>query len=204
MAIDYIPENIRSAELRSSFLGVIFLSIFSFAAFSVLLGLAVAFGYDWQEMLREGPISDLGVFIILLPTAFLWTTVLYRRHFTSIEILSAALPTLIAIDDFFMLHERFHSIEIVFYAGYAIAGLTLIAVQLLRAFGESYLLLGALAFLGAAMCLDFIEFSPGGPKVLGITLWGARQLAEDLLKFIGYILFAAHLFFCAKSLVSNS
>lgn len=171
--------------------------------FIIILAIATSLGENWLAVMRDrvdpaeqqspfaGLISNLGIAMLGTSTLFYLTRMAAHRQWTLLGILTALLPTIIVADDLLMLHEG--HFEMIFYASYALAGVVLVLLQLVKASDEGFLLMAAMIFLGTAMSADFIHVEPGGQRLFGISLWGLRALAEDLLKFIGYALFAGHL-----------
>ncbi|WP_093425256.1 hypothetical protein [Tranquillimonas alkanivorans] len=148
-----------------------------------------------------GLISNIGIVMLGIPLVLLWIALLKSGTWSKLELATVALPTLIVADDLAMLHEGRG--EMLFYAGYAAAGVWLAGLQVLRSRKQSWLLLSAFACLGAAMFSDFIRIPKGGQDFMGLTAWGARAFAEDALKFMGYALLAAHLYCCAKEVLQR-
>lgn len=206
------PERSGVAQLRSSPFATVGIALVSFSALIAILGVADSLGLDWREMLRDRAVTDdspphaglvsyLGIVMLGIPTLLWWVAITCSSQRTPLMVATAALPTLIVIDDLAMLHEG--PGELFFYGSYVVAAVALTGLQLCAASGQSWLLLSALAFLGAAMCADLLYFAPGGPEVLGLTASGARALAEDGFKFVGYALLAAHLLCCTAEMIER-
>lgn len=168
----------------------------------VTVGLAFALGHDWVAMLRDrvGPqetqpalagfVSDLGIFMLFTATVVYVVHAIRHRHLTLLVFFTAALSAMIALDDYWMLHEGEY--EKAFYASYMVAGIGLVFLQVRHALHESWLLMSALVVLGISMLADFVHVDPQ-QQILSTSVWKLRALAEDALKFTGYALLSAHL-----------
>lgn len=189
--------------MRSSPFAAVIVAATSLFFVIVTVGLAFALGHDWLAMLRDrvGPqetqpalagfVSDLGIFMLFTATVVYVVHAIRHRHLTLLVFFTAALSAMIALDDYWMLHEGEY--EKAFYASYMVAGIGLVFLQVRHALHESWLLMSALVVLGISMLADFVVPQTGGPDIFGVTLWGLRALAEDALKFTGYALLSAHL-----------
>lgn len=188
--------------MRSSPFAAVVIAAGSLFFIIALVGLAFALGYDWVAMLRDragpqetqpalaGLVSDLGIFMLFAAIVVYVVDTIRHRRLTYLAFFTTALPAMIALDDYAMLHEGEH--EMIFYASYAVAGICLIVLQFRHASGESWLLMAALVFLGTSMLADFIQVD-SRQQILGVSVWKLRALAEDALKFTGYALLSAHL-----------
>ena len=169
----------------------------------VTVGLAFALGHDWLAMLRDrvGPqetqpalagfVSDLGIFMLFTATVvYVVHAIRHRRLTLLVFFFTAALSAMIALDDYWMLHEGEY--EKAFYASYMVAGIGLVFLQVRHALHESWLLMSALVVLGISMLTDFVHVDPQ-QQILSTSVWKLRALAEDALKFTGYALLSAHL-----------
>ena len=188
--------------MRSSPFAAVIVAATSLFFVIVTVGLAFALGHDWLAMLRDrvGPqetqpalagfVSDLGIFMLFTATVVYVVHAIRHRHLTLLVFFTAALSAMIALDDYWMLHEGEY--EKAFYASYMVAGIGLVFLQVRHALHESWLLMSALVVLGISMLADFVHVDPQ-QQILSTSVWKLRALAEDALKFTGYALLSAHL-----------
>lgn len=174
--------------------------VLSSLVFVGILIVAMTMEGDWVLVMRDpvdpsrhplaGLLSHLGIAVLGGATLFYLLRLSRQGPWTALTILTAALPSLMILDDLLMLHEG--TFEIAFYGIYALAGASLMGLQLLRAPSGSVLLIAAVTFLAFSVAVDFGSSDPT-QQVFGVSYWKLRAVLEDLFKFIGYALFAGHL-----------
>jgi hypothetical protein len=164
--------------------------------FSLSLYIMLAQGFEVMEVLRDpaqqsgassflGFLSNIGIWMWVSAAAICFFTVLtrsgyrFRRH-RELMILLGVFSVVLAVDDFFMLHDRYIN-QWLCYAAYVVVAVALFlrhSEVIVQIDGFAFLL--ALALLGASITTDtFQSFLP--------LEYATTQIFEEGFKFTGAV-----------------
>ncbi len=172
------------------YLSIVFVPAIAFYALS-LIGLNKALGFTPMEVLRDlaqqtevhsfrGFLSNIGVWfwVSSLAVAYFSAIFLHRGKKQRLLILMGILASILATDDFFLIHDRYVNQYICyfFYVVVALAILVLHFKDIIEIDGFAFLLAGGL--LAGSIATDVIQgYLPFGYEV--------TQIFEEGCKFVG-------------------
>jgi len=169
------------------------------ASAGMVIYVAEANGVSRDVLLRDGSaelgipiyvglISEIGVALLLVAASVLAAALYFSATYPFGLVLAAIFSFVLAIDDKFMLHDRYFQIllgmgEKLTYAIYAFVGICLLWTRLRQGGVRNHqLLLASIAFLGASVTFD----------VLLEGAFTTQGMLEDLFKLAGWSFWALY------------